>query len=319
MSLNVTNDRNVFPRLHLMILFSLLLVGQVMASGSVEVQITGGSNADNITRLQAQPIQGSARPVQTTPQQAQPVPQPAQRVPQPIQTSPQPIQAAPAQNIPQPAYIYGSTGVFSLFVPIGWSSTGNFAYLDIRQDLSRGGYLTTIVVFDGRSQQQLNSQSFWSGNVAQLSRFDPRNTPDPTISYAMNYWAGLLSSYGIVIMPGASSVYLGSQFADQSGRTFTILLNQLPNRVGRGNNQGITYQLLLQSSDGLQKPIDAILASSQDIRIAGYSRSPYDNRVLIFVVEGQTTNFGREEVVTLRGTDLTSGFIQSQPQPVRRR
>jgi len=210
-----------------------------------------------------------------------------------------------AGAIEPPSGIPLATPHVELF-PIGWSRDGKFAYALVDQPAFRGGYGFLCAIVDARTDDVLwsdydHSDAFnWSGDAAPLELAWQRHVP--TISAE-------LAAFGVEPVAGGRLEPLP---LERGSDEYTAIIHEWrvnPETSPYGNGL-VGYTVSLQSSERGSKVIaQRAHIFATDVRIQGYIRSPFEDRVVLLVAESGNA-YGGERFTdfTVIGASLDAGF-----------
>ncbi|MCC6825213.1 MAG: hypothetical protein IT172_05650 [Acidobacteria bacterium] len=197
------------------------------------------------------------------------------------------------------------------FFPIGWSRSGNFAYLVEPVDEACGCYFAKLVIQNMRTDEVLWKFEFNEGD--NNAKNAPKNL---RTLWAKNrrLFSQKLAKHGIV---ASRSVLLGKSFTF-GGSSFTAALTKQSGKNEDGEDSRVNLYSVLMTSPKLGTKT---LFTSEDhtsddywfmldAGMIGSVKSPYQSRVAVVAAEVWRGYEGPPHVVRLRivGSDLTSGF-----------
>ncbi len=199
--------------------------------------------------------------------------------------------------------------ITEIFFPIGWSKDGKFAYYTEPGDEACGCYFGQLIILD-----TVNDKVLWSFKYNGLDDQDTPKYRAITDLWRKNrkLFSGKLSQYGIIPQGRFSLLTFPINHAgDQLRTSLKIEENKDEETIIYSKVKKATLQI--SSRGGGTKTVHEETYPEYgplDVKVLGYLKSPYEQRVAIILLEVQRGYEGPPHVTNVKvvGSSLTTGF-----------
>jgi hypothetical protein len=216
-------------------------------------------------------------------------------------------------------YVKRSYGRESLiteaFYPIGWSKDGKFAYYSEPGDEACGCYFARLVILDLVSDKVLWSFDYDSSDAEGKGRKNPPATIRALWKENLKLFSGKLREHNIVAQRAFNLLLFPiNQAGDQL--TTELKIKESTDEEARlyGSINQATLQLV-SKQNGKKTILDKTYGDENnprplDLKVLGYTKSPFEPRIAIVVIEVHRGYEGPPHTTHIKivGSSLSSGF-----------
>jgi hypothetical protein len=226
--------------------------------------------------------------------------------------SSEPGASQPASLEPVPVYeqmLPGSAGVADpTYYSLGFTSESVYGSMTVREDPGRGGFSAELTVINAITDETLVEADALNWDHEQVADLAYPDDLETIADYFIDFWADEYGEFGLAPRDASHRGSFKDLPIEYEGVEYFAEFDVVYGGEDPAFDNIEAYDFWLRGANDMRKLVYSASPRAVEVAASGYFASPFEDRVVIVLLEKRYSFEGHEPFAVLTGSNMAVGF-----------